>query len=40
MLGLDENRCKELGITCYKVGVIWPLEDQNFKIWAKKISKL
>ncbi len=40
MLGLDENRCKELGITCYKVGVIWPLEDQNFKIWAKNLKTI
>ena len=40
MLGLDENRCKELGITCYKVGVIWPLEDQNFKTWAKNLKTI
>ena len=40
MLGLDENRCQELGITCYKVGVIWPLEDQNFKIWAKNLKTI
>ena len=40
MLGLNENRCKELGITCYKVGVIWPLEDQNFKIWAKNLKTI
>ena len=40
MLGLDETRCKELGITCYKVGVIWPLEDQNFKIWAKNLKTI
>ena len=40
MLGLDENRCEELGITCYKVGVIWPLEDQNFKIWAKNLKTI
>ena len=40
MLGLDETRCKEFGITCYKVGVIWPLEDQNFKIWAKNLKTI
>ena len=40
MLGLDETRCKELGITCYKVGVIWPLEDQNFKKWAKNLKTI
>ncbi len=40
MLGLDETRCKEFGITCYKVGVIWPLEDQNFKKWAKNLKTI
>jgi len=40
MLGLDETQCKELGITCYKVGVIWPLEDQNFKKWAKNLKTI
>lgn len=40
MLGLNENKCKELGITCYKVGVIWPLEDQNFKTWAKNLKTI
>ena len=40
ILGLNENKCKELGITCYKIGVIWPLEDQNFKTWAKNLKTI
>jgi len=28
-LGLDEARCRELGIDVYKVGMVWPLETQG-----------
>ena len=28
-LGLDEERCRALGIRLYKVGVIWPLEPRG-----------
>ena len=38
ILGLDKKRCEGLGITCYKAGVIWPLEDSNLKRWAKNLD--
>ena len=28
-LGLNENICKKIGISLYKVGMVWPLEDQK-----------
>ncbi|MCK5040815.1 MAG: indolepyruvate ferredoxin oxidoreductase family protein, partial [Sphingomonadales bacterium] len=28
-LGLDEQRCRDLGIDIYKVGLVWPLETQG-----------
>lgn len=28
-LGLTEKKCKEIGISLYKVGMVWPLEPDN-----------
>lgn len=28
-LGLDENTCENIGISLYKVGMVWPLEPDN-----------
>jgi indolepyruvate ferredoxin oxidoreductase len=28
-VGLDEQRCRDLGIDIYKVGMVWPLETQG-----------
>ncbi len=38
LLGLDEKKCEQLGITCYKAGVVWPLEDSNLKSWAQNLD--
>ena len=38
LLGLDAQKCKALGITCYKVGVVWPLEDSRLREWAKNLD--
>ncbi|SLN23956.1 2-oxoacid ferredoxin oxidoreductase [Falsiruegeria litorea R37] len=29
LLGLDERKCRELGIDIYKVGMVWPLARRN-----------
>ncbi|WP_164661868.1 indolepyruvate ferredoxin oxidoreductase family protein [Tropicibacter sp. Alg240-R139] len=29
LLGLDEGKCRELGIDIYKVGMVWPLARRN-----------
>ena len=28
-LGLDDNMCKKIGVSLYKVGMVWPLEPQK-----------
>ena len=34
MLGLDEERAADLGISLYKIGCIWPLETEGFLRFA------
>jgi indolepyruvate ferredoxin oxidoreductase len=34
-LGLDETRCRELGIRIYKPGLIWPLDPQGLLAFAQ-----
>jgi indolepyruvate ferredoxin oxidoreductase len=34
-LGLDEARCRQLGIRVYKPGLIWPLEPQGLLAFAQ-----
>jgi indolepyruvate ferredoxin oxidoreductase len=34
-LGLDETRCRQLGIRLYKPGMIWPLERENAVAFAE-----
>jgi len=34
MLGLDEARARELGLSLYKVGLVWPLEPEGLKAFA------
>ena len=29
VLGLDDDKCKEIGLSLYKVGMVWPLEPDN-----------
>jgi indolepyruvate ferredoxin oxidoreductase len=35
MLGLDEARCRELGIDIYKVGMVWPLETRGARAFLR-----
>ena len=34
-LGLDEDRCRDLGIRLYKPGMTWPLEPENATAFAQ-----
>ena len=37
-LGLNDERCKELGLRIYKVGLTWPLETEGAKAFAKGLT--
>jgi indolepyruvate ferredoxin oxidoreductase len=39
-LGLDEARCRELGIGVYKVGMVWPLEPQRLQAFAATCDQI
>jgi indolepyruvate ferredoxin oxidoreductase len=39
-VGLDEARAGELGLTIYKVGVSWPLEEQGIHAFADGLERL
>ena len=38
LLGIDEDRARALGITTYKVGMVWPLDQRSFTEWAEGLD--
>ncbi|MCL5777877.1 indolepyruvate ferredoxin oxidoreductase family protein [Limibaculum sp. FT325] len=38
MLGLDDAACRALGLTTYKVGMVWPLEMTALREWAEGLD--
>ncbi len=34
LLGIDSGEAERLGITAYKVGMTWPLDERSFRQWA------
>lgn len=40
LLGINEARAAELGITLYKVGMVWPLEPQGLAAFAAGVDEL
>ena len=38
LLGLDDAECRRLGITTYKVGMVWPLDMASFREWAHDLE--
>jgi indolepyruvate ferredoxin oxidoreductase len=34
LLGIDEEAARRMGLTVYKVGLVWPLEPQRLRDWA------
>ena len=39
-LGLDDNRCRQLGIRLHKVAVVWPLEAQSTREFATGLREI
>ena len=39
-LGLDDDACRQLGIRLHKVGVVWPLEAQGTREFAKGLREI
>jgi indolepyruvate ferredoxin oxidoreductase len=40
LLGLDDAACRRLGITTYKVGMVWPLDMESFREWAHDLEHI
>ena len=40
LLGLDDATCRLLGITTYKVGMVWPLDMASFREWAHDLEHI
>ncbi|MEM1385017.1 MAG: indolepyruvate ferredoxin oxidoreductase family protein [Pseudomonadota bacterium] len=40
MLGLDDAACRSLGLTTYKIGMVWPLESEALSNWAAGLDLL
>jgi indolepyruvate ferredoxin oxidoreductase len=40
LLGLNAAECERLGITTYKVGMVWPLDMASFREWAHDLEHI
>jgi indolepyruvate ferredoxin oxidoreductase len=40
LLGLDDVECRRLGITTYKVGMVWPLDMASFRDWSHDLEHI
>ena len=40
LLGLDDAECRRLGITTWKVGMVWPLDVASFREWAHDLEHI
>ncbi|MFS4437601.1 indolepyruvate ferredoxin oxidoreductase family protein [Paracoccaceae bacterium GXU_MW_L88] len=40
LLGIDEAEAERLGITTYKVGMVWPLDMESFREWAEDLETI
>ena len=38
LLGIDEDTARRMGVTVYKVGLVWPLEPQRLREWAEGLE--
>ncbi|HSF92033.1 MAG TPA: indolepyruvate ferredoxin oxidoreductase family protein, partial [Paracoccaceae bacterium] len=38
LLGIDEDAAQRLGISTYKVGMVWPLDMKSFREWAEGLE--
>ncbi len=39
-LGIDEQRAKDIGLTLYKVGMVWPLEREGIRQFAEGLEEI
>ena len=39
-LGIDEQRARHLGVSVYKVGMVWPLEPDGLRVFASGLREL
>ena len=40
LLGITEEQAREIGITVYKVGMVWPLEQDGIREWADGLDMI
>jgi len=40
MMGLSTANLEQMGITTYKVGLVWPLDQQSFQDWAEGLDTI
>lgn len=40
LLGLDDAECRRLGITTYKVGMVWPLDMASLREWSHDLEHI
>jgi indolepyruvate ferredoxin oxidoreductase len=40
LLDLDDAECRRLGITTWKVGMVWPLDMASFREWAHDLEHI
>lgn len=40
MMGLNTASLEQMGVTTYKVGLVWPLDQQSFQDWAKGLDTI
>ena len=38
ILGIDKSKASELGVTTYKIGMVWPIEPEGLIEWARGLS--
>jgi indolepyruvate ferredoxin oxidoreductase len=38
LLGIDETVARQIGLTTYKVGMVWPLETECLRAWAQGLD--
>ncbi len=38
LLGIDQAKAEQIGLTVYKVGMVWPLEPQRLRAWSEGLD--
>jgi indolepyruvate ferredoxin oxidoreductase len=40
LLGIDDAVARKIGLTTYKIGMVWPLETQHLREWAQGLDMI